>query len=71
MEVTDLFDFDLPESQIAKYPLARGTAKLLYYNRGEIENRNFSDIPNLIPSGSTLVVNDTKVIPARLFFRKE
>ncbi len=68
----DQFTYDLPESRIAKYPLEdRASAKLLMYDKGQIKHQHFKDLPDLLPSGSFLVFNDTKVIPARLIFRKE
>jgi S-adenosylmethionine:tRNA ribosyltransferase-isomerase len=63
----------LPENRIAAFPLAdRDHAKLLYYKQGEIiQDYHFYDISQLLPSGSLLVGNNTKVIPARLVFPKE
>lgn len=66
------YSYELPQEQIAKYPLgSRDSSKLLIYKDGHIEERVFSDIPSFLPIPSTMVFNDTKVIPARLFFRKE
>ncbi len=67
---TDDFDFNLDESRIAQHPIPhRDQSKLLVMNRisGEIEHRHFYDISNYLKPGDVLVVNDTKVIPARLF----
>ncbi len=67
---TDLFDFELPQEVIALRPAEpRDTAKLLVVRPGapaELEDRIVSDLPSLLRKGDLLVVNDTKVIPARL-----
>lgn len=71
---TDDFDFELPEKLIAQHPiLKRDTSKMMVLDRitGEIEHKNFFDIINYLEEGDTLVLNDTKVIPARLFGEKE
>ncbi|XOV94414.1 MAG: S-adenosylmethionine:tRNA ribosyltransferase-isomerase [Bacteroidota bacterium] len=66
------YTYNLPQTRIAKYPLAeRSASKLLYYNQGNISHYAFKDIVNLIPSKALLISNDTRVIPARLVFRKE
>lgn len=66
------FAYDLPDERIAKYPLAeRDASKLLIYNHGTIHERHFRDLPELLPEGSLLVMNNTRVIQARLHFRKE
>ncbi|MDE0471700.1 MAG: S-adenosylmethionine:tRNA ribosyltransferase-isomerase [Ekhidna sp.] len=66
------FLYDLPEDRIAKYPPEiRGRSKLLYYNSGVISHHRFTDIPQLLPKGSLLVFNDTKVIPARIIMRRD
>lgn len=65
------YRYNLPDSHIAKYPLAdRDESKLLYYDHGTIGERSFSELPEIIPEGSWLVFNNTKVIQARLQFRK-
>jgi len=70
--LTDDFNYTLPESQIAKYPLEkRDKSKLLFYNSGTIQNHYFIDIPEHIPTDSLLIFNKTKVIKARLIFKKE
>lgn len=62
----------LPENRIAGFPLSeRDHAKLLYYNDGIIQDYQFYDISKLLPAGSLLIGNNTKVIPARLIFPKE
>lgn len=64
--------YDLPDERIAKYPLEqRDLSKLLHYQQGQIHHRGFKDIVELIPEGSTLAFNNTKVIPARMIFYKE
>lgn len=64
--------YHLPDDRIASFPLAeRDHSKLLYYKNGEIQDCHFYDISKLIPSGSLLIGNNTKVIPARLVFPKE
>lgn len=66
------FNYDLAENRIAKYPLPeRDSSKLLIYNNGLITERTFKDIPEYLPSDSIMVFNDTKVVPARLFFRRD
>jgi S-adenosylmethionine:tRNA ribosyltransferase-isomerase len=66
------YTYSLPEDKIAYHPLAkRDQSKLLYYSHGEIEHRIFKQLPNLLPEGSILFFNDTKVIPARLLLQKE
>ena len=66
------FAYELPDERIAKYPLAeRDSSKLLIYNHGTITHRHFRDLPELLPEGSLMVMNNTRVIQARLHFRKE
>lgn len=68
------FDFELPEELIAQTPLEkRDTSKLLVLDKktGKIEHKHFTDIIDYLESGDTLVLNDTKVIPARLYGVKE
>ncbi len=66
------FCYDLPDEQIAKFPLAqRDQSKLLVYRHGDISEDVFASLPNYIPSGSLMVFNNTKVIQARLHFRKD
>lgn len=68
---TKEYDYPLTESLIAKHPLTeRDHSKLLVYNRGEIEESRFYSLPQLLPSGGLVVFNNTKVIQARLHFRK-
>ena len=65
------FDYPLPDERIAKHPLAvRDACKLLVSNGGEISHHVFSELPDLIPAGTLLVMNNTRVINARMeFFR--
>src|SRR5215510_13712282 len=71
---TDLFDFELPADRIALRPASpRGSARLLVVRPGEtagLEDRTISDLPRLLRSGDCLVVNDSKVIAARLNGRR-
>jgi len=65
------YNYPLPDSRIAKYPLSeRDASNLLVYQGGRIEKRIFREIPELLPSDSVMVFNDTKVVPARLHFRR-
>jgi S-adenosylmethionine:tRNA ribosyltransferase-isomerase len=65
------YDYPLPDDRIAKFPLEqRDHSKLLVYQNGNISESQFFHIPELLPSDSLLVFNDTKVIHARLFFQK-
>ena len=73
MKVED-FDYNLPEELIAQTPLKkRDSSRLLVLdkNTGEIEHKHFKDIINYLNKGDTLVLNDTKVLPARLIGEKE
>ena len=66
------YDYPLPDERIAKYPLSeRDTSKLLLYKGGEIREEKFANLPNFIPQGALMVFNNTRVIQARLRFRKE
>lgn len=63
------FTYDLPDERIARYPLAvRDAAKLLHYKNGEIVDYHFTDLPKLLPYGTLLIGNATRVIHARLHF---
>lgn len=65
------YDYHLPEDFIAKFPLKkRDASKLLHYENGVIQHFHFSELPAILPADTHLVFNDTKVIPARLRFRK-
>lgn len=66
------YSYNLPQERIAKYPLEkRDSSKLLIYNNGVIGQSVFNALPSFLPSGSLMVFNNTKVVPARLFFRKD
>jgi S-adenosylmethionine:tRNA ribosyltransferase-isomerase len=66
------YAYDLPDERIAKYPLEkRDESKLLIFENGQISDHIFKQLPDLLPEKTWLVFNDTKVIPARLFFQKE
>ena len=66
------YEYTLPEERIAKFPLEkRDSSKLLHYKDHSIKHLHFSDIPDLLPSDSILVYNNTKVIPARLIFQRQ
>ncbi|MBI5438072.1 MAG: tRNA preQ1(34) S-adenosylmethionine ribosyltransferase-isomerase QueA [Nitrosomonadales bacterium] len=68
---TDEFDFALPERLIAQYPPEqRGSSRLLYAHGGVLEDRRFADLLQLVWTGDVLVLNDTRVIKARLFGEK-
>lgn len=65
------FNYPLDDERIAKHPLAeREKCKLLFYRNGEIQDLHFYDVPRLLPEKATLVYNNTRVINARLRFRK-
>lgn len=66
------YDYPLPDERIAKYPLAeRDSSKLLVYNGGTVGEDRFTSLPSYLPPGALMVFNNTKVIHARLHFRKE
>ena len=66
------FDYSLPEDFIAKFPVEpRDSSKLLVYKNGTISHDTFRNLAYRLPENSLLVFNDTKVIPARLYFKKE
>ncbi|MCF0147702.1 MAG: tRNA preQ1(34) S-adenosylmethionine ribosyltransferase-isomerase QueA [Clostridium sp.] len=73
MKVSD-FDFDLPEELIAQHPLEKRDASRLMVldkNTGNIEHRSFHDVIEYLHEGDTLVLNNTRVMPARLIGEKE
>ena len=66
------YDYPLPDERIARYPLAeRDQSKLLAVTSEGIAEHRFFELPQLLPADALLVFNDTKVIHARLLFRKE
>lgn len=65
------YTYDLPDERIAKFPLAeRDASKLLIYNEGQIGEKRFPETKEILQAGQTLVFNNTKVIHARIFFKK-
>ena len=65
------YNYPLPDERIAKYPLAeRDASKLLIYRDGRVDAREFRNLAEELPAGSLMVFNDTKVVPARLYFRR-
>lgn len=74
MYKTDDFDFNLPDELIAQHPLEkRDSSRLLVVDKktGELEDKHFYDIVNYLNQGDVLVMNDSRVLPARLFGVKE
>lgn len=66
------FNYPLPDERIAKFPLpVRDQSKLLVYRHGEVSEDRFTSLPSYLPTGSLMIFNNTKVIQARLHFRKE
>jgi S-adenosylmethionine:tRNA ribosyltransferase-isomerase len=64
------FNYDVPEELVAQHPLPeRSDAKLLVYRNGVIEDHIVKQLPDIIPAGSIIVINDTKVIPSRIRFQ--
>lgn len=73
MKTSDFY-YDLPQERIAQTPIEpRDSSRLLVYNRGNghIEHRHFYDLPNYLHPGDALVINETRVIPARLYGRRK
>lgn len=71
---TSDFYYDLPEELIAQHPISpRDSAKMLVYNRecDSIEHRRFYDLTDYLVSGDVLVINNTKVLPARIYGTKK
>lgn len=66
------YNYPLPDERIAKFPLPmRDQSKLLVYRHGEVSEDIFTSLPSYLPARSLMVFNNTKVIQARLHFRKE
>ncbi|MBQ8704205.1 MAG: S-adenosylmethionine:tRNA ribosyltransferase-isomerase [Bacteroidales bacterium] len=66
------YDYPLPDERIARYPLAeRDQSKLLCLKGDSLSEHRFCNLPSLLPADAVLVFNDTRVIHARLLFRKE
>ena len=65
------YNYSLPDNRIAKYPLAqRDHSKLLVYNKGKVGEDCFCNLPSHLPEGALMVFNNTRVIQARMHFRK-
>src|SRR5947209_19051423 len=72
MDASEL-DYELPRALIAQHPAEpRDSSRLLVFDRapGEIRHRRFSDLPEVVRNGQLVVVNDTRVLPARLRVRR-
>lgn len=66
------FNYPLPDERIAKFPLpVRDQSKLLVYRHGEVSEDRFTSLPDYVEQGELMIFNNTKVIQARLHFRKE
>ena len=66
------YNYPLPDERIAKFPLSeRDSSKLLVYKSGEVMEDTFRSLPQYLPKGALMVFNNTKVIRARLHFRKK
>ena len=71
IHITD-YNYELPDERISKFPLKqRDHSKLLIYNHGEISQDVFYNLPEYLPKNALMVFNNTKVIQARMHFRKE
>ncbi len=65
------YDYPLPDHRIAKFPLKeRDSSKLLVYRHGQVTEDTFHNLPQYLPQGALMVFNNTRVIQARLHFRK-
>ena len=65
------YDYPLPDERIAKFPLPeRDSSKLLVCDGGHVSHTQFRSLPSLLPEGALMVFNNTRVIQARLHFRK-
>ncbi len=66
------YQYELPEKKIAKFPLEkRDHSQLLVYRKGNVKHQHFYDIKSYLPENSSLIFNNTKVIPARIHFQKQ
>ncbi|MGN1257088.1 MAG: S-adenosylmethionine:tRNA ribosyltransferase-isomerase [Bacteroidaceae bacterium] len=71
IQISD-YNYPLPDKRIAKFPLPeRDSSKLLVYRQGLVSHTGFRSLPSLLPQGALMVFNNTRVIQARLHFRKE
>ena len=65
------YNYLLPDERIAKFPIAeRDQSKLLVYRHGEVSDDVFTHLPSYLPKGALMVFNNTRVIQARMHFRK-
>lgn len=65
------FSYELPDAKIAQHPLQnRDESKLLVYQAGNIEDKQFFNLPELLDSNALMVFNDTKVVQVRLQFER-
>ena len=65
------YNYPLPDERIAKYPLPqRDSSKLLVYKDGIPSESVFRNLPDFLPSGALMIFNDTRVVPARMHFRR-
>ena len=70
IQISD-YNYALPDERIAKYPLPqRDHSKLLVYRKGEVAEDSFFNLPSYLPQGALMVFNNTRVIQARMHFRK-
>lgn len=66
------YNYILPDERIAKYPLPqRDSSKLLIYRNDDVTETSFRSLSEILPEGSLMVFNDTKVVPARMHFQRE
>ena len=71
IQISD-YNYPLPDERIAKFPLPeRDSSKLLVYQHGKVSHTGFRSLPSLLPQGALMVFNNTRVIQARLHFRKD
>ena len=68
---TEEFNYYLPEELIANYPLEDRSASRLMVYENQLEHKNFSEVKNYFKEGDILVLNETSVIPARLYGKKQ
>lgn len=65
------YQYDLPPEKIAEFPLPdRDASKLLVYENGNIQDKNFTDLPGKLPANALMLLNNTRVIEARILFQK-
>ena len=66
------YNYSLPDERIAKFPISqRDHSKLLIYRHGDVKEDIFYNLPQYLFKGALMIFNDTKVIQARIHFRKE